>query len=95
MSKVAKNPKELFELLGLSENDRLDVEFRSNLNDKIIDLYKNSNSTHEEIAAKTGTSRTRITALLNRSRADFSTDFMIKVLASLGYKLDLKVSKIS
>ena len=92
---TAKNGNELANLLGLDEADAAEWEFRSVLNSKIIELAKKSRLTQEKIAKKAGTSRTRITALLNRSRSDFSTDFMIRVLSALGYKVDIKVKKAS
>jgi predicted XRE-type DNA-binding protein len=91
----AKNGKDLATILGLTESDAVEWEFRSSLNDKIIELFENSNLTHTEIAKKVGTARTRITALLNRSRSDFSTDFMIRVLSALGYKINIKITKIA
>jgi len=92
---MAKNAKELANVMGLSESDAMEWEFRSNLNDQIIQLVDHSELTHAEIAKKAGTARTRITALLNRSRSDFSTDFMIRVLSALGYKINITLSKIA
>ncbi|MES0489035.1 MAG: XRE family transcriptional regulator [Leptospirales bacterium] len=92
---AAKDAKELAKVLGLPESDAIEWEFRSSLNDKIILLADRSKLTHAEIAKKVGTARTRITALLNRSRTDFSTDFMIRVLSALGYKINIKLSKIA
>ena len=92
---MAKTGKELANILGLTESDAVEWEFRSNLNDKIIELSNTSNLTHTEIAQKVGTARSRITALLNRSRSDFSTDFMIRVLSALGYKINIKITKIA
>ena len=92
---VARNPKELMKVLGLNENDLAEIELRSSLNDKIISLAKKSSLSHEKLAKLVGTSRPRITALLNRSRSDLSTDFMVRVLSALGYKVTLKVSKIA
>ena len=92
---VARTSGELAELLDLSEADAQEWDFRSQLNTKIIDLAKKSKLTQAQIAKKAGTARTRITALLNRSRTDMSTDFMLRVLSALGYKLDIKIKKIT
>jgi len=89
------DPLELADAMGLSVTEAAEWEFRSLLNDKIIQLAEEVGVTHEEIAKKAGTARSRITALLNRSRTDFSTDFMIRVLSALGYKVNIKVSKIA
>jgi hypothetical protein len=37
------------------------------------------------------TSRSRITAILNRNTHDVSTDLMLRILASLGYRAKLQV----
>jgi plasmid maintenance system antidote protein VapI len=40
--------------------------------------------THAQLAKLTGTSRSRITALINRNTKDISTDLMLRVLGKLG-----------
>jgi plasmid maintenance system antidote protein VapI len=40
--------------------------------------------THAQVVTLAGTSRTRITALLNRNTKDISTDLMLRVLGALG-----------
>ncbi len=37
---VARNARELAEMLGLSPADGMEIEFRSDLNDKIIEVVK-------------------------------------------------------
>jgi plasmid maintenance system antidote protein VapI len=56
-------------------------------------LVKKINITHAELAKLVGSSRTRMTALLNRNTIDISTDLMLRVLAALGYKAKLRVVK--
>ncbi|MES0491019.1 MAG: hypothetical protein ABUK01_13560 [Leptospirales bacterium] len=51
--------------------------------------------THAGLAKIANVSRTRLTALLNYNTMGLSTDFMLKVLSALGYKADLKISKIA
>ena len=89
----AKNGKELAQALGLPESEAAEWEFRSELNEKIIELVRRSKITHAVLAKKVGTSRPRLTALLNRSRTDLSTDFMLRVLGAMGYRLEFKVTK--
>jgi hypothetical protein len=38
---VARDARELAKVLGLSPADGMEIEFRSNLNDKIIEVVKN------------------------------------------------------
>ena len=92
---TARNPKELAEILGLDENDAAEMEFRANLNIAIVKKFKESGLTHVELAKLAKVSRTRLTSLLNYNCIGLSTDFMLKVLSALGYKADLKISKIA
>ena len=91
---ITNNAYELADALGLSSADATEWEFRSNLNEKIISLVKKKKITHAEIAKKMGTSRTRVTAFLNGSRTDFSTDFLLRMLGALEHKIVFKTSKI-
>ena len=90
-----KTAAELAEALGLSPAEGAEIEFRSELNSKIIDIVKKQDVTHAKLAKLVGSSRTRMTALLNRNTIDISTDLMLRVLAALGYKAKLKVSKVA
>jgi predicted XRE-type DNA-binding protein len=81
---VTRRAADLAEALGLSPADGLEIEIRSDLNDKIIEVVGAKDLTHAQVAALAGTSRTRITAILNRNTFDISTDLMLRVLAALG-----------
>ena len=50
------------------------------LNTKVIQVIEKRGLTHAQVAALAGTSRTRITALINRNTKDISTDLMLRVL---------------
>ncbi|HMV37192.1 MAG TPA: XRE family transcriptional regulator [Turneriella sp.] len=92
---VANNASELAGLLGLSSLDTAELEFRAELNTAIIQKFKTAKMTHAELAKKAQLSRTRLTALLNNNSHGLSTDFMLRVLRALGYRADLKLSKIA
>ena len=81
---TTRNAAALAEALALAPADGLEIEIRSELNNKIIDVVQTKNLTHGQVATLAGTSRSRITALLNRKTLDISTDLMLRVLASLG-----------
>ena len=49
--------------------------------------------THAEIARRAGTSRTRVTAILNDDLEHVSSDLLIRILASLGYRVKVSVAK--
>jgi predicted XRE-type DNA-binding protein len=87
---IARNARELAALLGLTPADGLEIEIRSALNDKIIEVVAKKGLTHDQAARLAHTSRTRITAILNRNTQDISTDLMLRVLASLGIRAKLQ-----
>jgi len=87
---VARNARELAKALGLTQADGMEMEFRSELNDKIIEVVSKKGLTHADVARLARTSRTRITAILNRNTQDISTDLMLRVLASLGVQAKLQ-----
>ena len=87
---VARDARELAQVLGLSPAEGMEIEFRSNLNDKIIEVVAKKGLTHSDVARLARTSRTRVTAILNRNTHDISTDLMLRVLASLGVRVKLQ-----
>lgn len=90
---VARTIDELADALGLTPADGAEIEFRVELNEAIIDVVKKTKITHAHLARLAGTSRPRVTNLLNRNSGDISTDLMLRVLASMGYRVHFKVSK--
>lgn len=87
---VARDTRELAKVLGLTPADGMEIEFRSDLNSKIIEVVNKKGLTHAEVARLSHTSRTRVTAILNRNTQDISTDLMLRVLASLGVQAKLR-----
>lgn len=81
---IVKNSTDLAKALGLSPADGLEIEIRSDLNDKIIEVVEKKKLTHAQVAKLAKTSRTRITALMNRNTFEISTDLMLRVLSALG-----------
>jgi predicted XRE-type DNA-binding protein len=87
---LARNARELAKVLGLASADGMEIEFRSDLNDKIIEVVAKKGLTHSDVARLAHTSRTRVTAILNRNTHDISTDLMLRVLGSLGVQAKLQ-----
>ncbi|MDQ6653013.1 MAG: helix-turn-helix domain-containing protein [Acidobacteriota bacterium] len=87
---VARNARELATVLGLTPAEGLEIEIRSDLNDKIIEIVSKKRLTHTQVAQLAHTSRTRVTAILNRNTHDISTDLMLRVIASLGVGAKLR-----
>ena len=90
---VARNARELAKALGLTPADGVEIEIRSDLNDKIIEVVSKRGLTHAQVAKLANTSRTRVTAILNRNTHDISTDLMLRILASLGVHAKLQFKK--
>ena len=90
---VARNARELAQILGLSPEDAAEMELRCAVNDKIIDAVRNSGMTHAQVAKAARTSRSRLTAILNRNTAHVSTDLMLRILAVLGYQAKITFTR--
>ena len=90
---VTRDAFELAEALGLTPADAVEMEVRSALNDKIVDIVKKQALTHAQVAQVAETSRTRVTAILNRNTQDVSTDLLLRILARLGYRAKISFSK--
>ena len=87
---VTRNAAELADALGLTPADGLEIEIRSDLNDKIVEVVGKKGLTHAQVAKLAKTSRTRVTAIMNRNTFEISTDLMLRVLASLGVQAKLQ-----
>jgi predicted XRE-type DNA-binding protein len=83
-SVTARNASELAEVLGLARSEGIQIAVRSALNTKIIQVVEKRGLTHAEVATLAGTSRTRVTAIINRNTKDISTDLMLRILGALG-----------
>lgn len=90
---IAKDATELATVLGLSPVDGAEIEFRSDLNDKLIAIVRRIGLSHDQVAKLARTSRSRITAILNRNTQDVSTDLMLRIMASLGYRAKVTFSR--
>ncbi len=82
---VTRTAGELAKALGLTPADGAEIALRSELNSKIAEIVRRKSLTHAEVARLARTSRTRVTAILNRNTKDISTDLLLRVLYSLGY----------
>lgn len=90
---TVRSASELAEALGLTPAHGLEIELRSELNTKIVSVVQEKGLTHAQVAKLAGTSRTRVTALMNRNTQDISTDLMLRILGSLGYRAKLTFKK--
>jgi predicted XRE-type DNA-binding protein len=82
---VTRSAVDLAKELGLTPADGAEIALRSAINSKIADAVRRKGLTHAQVARLARTSRTRVTAILNRNTKDVSTDLLLRVLYSLGY----------
>jgi predicted XRE-type DNA-binding protein len=82
---VTRTSGQLAKALGLTPADGAEIELRSTLNSKIVEAVNRKGLTHAQVARLASTSRTRVTAILNRNTSHISTDLLLRVLYALGY----------
>jgi predicted XRE-type DNA-binding protein len=90
---VVRDVGELARALRLSAADAVEMQIRRRINDKIIEAVKELRLTHAQAAKSAKTSRTRLTALMNRNTAHVSTDLMLRILLALGYRARITFSR--
>jgi len=59
---------------------------------RLKEIVQHEGITQAQIAAQARTSRTRVTAILNDDLDHVSTDLLIRILASLGYRVKVSVT---
>ena len=87
---VARNSKELAEVLGLKEADRAALEIQFELAEQIGLEVRRAGMTHAQLAELAGASRPRVTAILNGNLDGVSTDLLLRILAALGVRVRLR-----
>jgi predicted XRE-type DNA-binding protein len=90
---VTRSAAELAKALGLTPADGAEIRLRSDLNSKIAEIVLRKSLTHAQVARLARTSRTRITAILNRNTKDVSTDLLLRILYALGYTAKIRFKK--
>ena len=90
---TVRTAEELGRALRLSSADTAEMEFRSELTAALAKIIQAGRLTHAKIAKRAGTSRTRVTAIVNGNTQGVSTDVLIRVLAATGYRAELRLKK--
>ena len=88
---VAATPEELAGALGLSAVAGKEWQVQHALLKRLKQIVRRQKITHAEIARRAGTARTRVTAVLNDDLEHVSTDLLIRILGSLGYRVRVSV----
>lgn len=91
---VAKTPEALAEALGLSAAEAKEWQVQYALLKRLKEIVRTEKITHAVIARRAGTSRTRVTAILNDNLEHVSSDLLIRILGSLGYTVRISVSRV-
>jgi transcriptional regulator with XRE-family HTH domain len=60
---------------------------------RLKEIVRKEGITHADVANRAGTSRTRVTAILNGRVEDVSSDLLIRILGSLGYRVTVSVKR--
>ena len=90
---VAKTPENLAKALGLSAAAAKEWQVQHALLKRLKEIVQRQKITHAKIASLAGTSRTRVTAILNDDLEPGSSDLLIRTLGSLGYRVRVSVVK--
>jgi predicted XRE-type DNA-binding protein len=88
---VAATPEELAGALGLSPAAAKEWQVQHALLKRLKEIVRLQKLTHAEVARRAGTARTRVTAILNDDLEHVSSDLLIRILASLGYRVRVSV----
>ena len=88
---IAGTPEDLADALGLPRAAAEEWQFQRVLLARLKEIVRRHELTHLEIAKRAGTSRTRVTSILNNDLEHVSSDLMIRILASLGYRVKVSV----
>jgi predicted XRE-type DNA-binding protein len=93
-SLMAKTPEAVAEMLRLSRAESEDWKVQHRLLKRLRQVVKDEAVTHAEVALRGGSSRTRVTAILNGNLDNVSSDLLIRLLGGLGYRVKISVSRL-
>jgi predicted XRE-type DNA-binding protein len=88
---IASTPEDIARALALPDAAAKEWQVQHVLSKRLKQIAPRQKITHAEIAKRAGTSRTRVTAILNDDLQHVSTDLLIRILASLGYHVKVSV----
>ena len=91
---TAKTPVELARTLGLSGAEAQEWQVQHALLKRLQQVVRDEDLTHAEVARRGGSSRTRVTSILNGNLDNVSSDLLIRLLAALGYRVRVSISRV-
>jgi predicted XRE-type DNA-binding protein len=90
---VARTPEDLAKAMGRSTAAAKEWQVQHALLRRLKKIVQREKITHAQIAMRAGTSRTRITAILNDDLEHVSSDLLIRILSSPGYRVRVSVTR--
>jgi len=94
LSLRARTPEALAEAIGLGRAESQEWQVQHALLKKLRQVVAEQSLTHAEVARRAGSSRTRVTAILNGNLDQVSSDLLIRLLSGLGYKVKVSFSRM-
>jgi len=91
--KMEKGSGNIFADLGFSPEESVNLSARSLLMMNLADWYKGSGLTQAQAAKSLGTTQPRFNDLLKGKIDKFSLDALVTMLARVGMRVEIKVTK--
>lgn len=91
---IAETPERLARVLNLTAVDSEEWQVQFTLWKRLRQIVHQEGLTHAEVARRAGSSRTRVTAILNGNLDNVSSGLLIRLLAALGYRVRVSVSRV-
>jgi len=91
---AAKTPETLARTLGLSGVESQEWQVQHALLKRLRQIVADKGLTHAELVRMGGSSRTRVTSILGGNLDHVSSDLLIRLLAALGYRVKVSVSRV-
>ena len=91
---TARDAGELARVIGLSGMEAQEWEVQYSLLTKLRKIIQTKGLTHAEVARLAGSSRTRVTSILNGNLDNVSSDLLIRLLGGLGYRVKVSVTPV-
>ena len=91
---LVNTPEALARTLGLSGLEAQEWQVQHELLTRLRQIVLDGALTHAEVARRAGSSRTRVTAILNGNLDHVSSDLLIRLIAALGYRVNVSVSQV-
>ena len=91
---VATTPEGLARALGLDAAETHEWQVQHALLKRLRRIVQDEGLTHAELARRGGSSRTRVTAILNGNLDQVSTDLLIRLVSAVGYRVKVSVTRV-